>query len=115
MHPVYDKNFNISGGKYLKATMVKKPGSDPLNPDYYTPADFSIGSIISVFGQRFRITGADLYVYRYMQSNPEKFPPEVVENMRNYMFNMGYLKDDVKDQMEDTCEEEKKKMRDAIG
>lgn len=86
-----------------------------MNPDYYTPADFYIGAVITVFGQRFKITSADLYVYRYMQSNPDKFPPNVIENIRNYMYNMGYLKDDIKDQIEDNCEEEKKRIRDAIG
>lgn len=95
--------------------MIVKPGSDPLNPEYYTPADFYIGAIITVFGQRFKIIGADLYVYRYMLANPEKFPCEVIENMRNYMFNMGFLKDDLQDQIEDNCEKEKKAKRDAIG
>ncbi|KAJ8980307.1 hypothetical protein NQ317_005228 [Molorchus minor] len=102
------RNSGIWGGKYLMSTMLVKPGSDRLNPDYYTPADFYIGAIITVFEQRFKIVGADLYVYRYMQANPHKFPCEVIENMRNYMFNKGYLKDDVDDQLKDNQDAERK-------
>lgn len=95
----------------MKATLIQKPGTDPLNPDYYTPADFYIGAIVTVFQQHFKITGADLYVYRYMQANPQKFPCEVIENMQKYMFNMGYLKEDLEDRVEDNQETERK----AIG
>ncbi|XP_060518846.1 EF-hand domain-containing protein 1-like isoform X2 [Cylas formicarius] len=102
------KNSGIIGGKYLRNTLLAKPGSDPLNPDLYTPADFYIGAIIIVFGQRFKITGADLYVYRYMQENCSKFPCEVIENMRNYMCGRGYLKDDIDDLIKDNLAEEKK-------
>ncbi|KAL3282731.1 hypothetical protein HHI36_005902 [Cryptolaemus montrouzieri] len=108
-------NSGIIGGKYLRATHLVKPGSDPLDPTYYTPGDFYIGAVITVFQQRFIITGADLYVYRYMQANPEKFPCCVIENMRNYMFHKGYLKEDIKDQIQESLEQEKKEERDAIG
>ncbi|XP_057671863.1 EF-hand domain-containing protein 1-like [Diorhabda carinulata] len=101
------KNSGILGGKYLQSTLLKKPGSDPLNPDYYSPVDFYIGAVISVFNQRFTIVGADLHVYRYMESNPGKFPCEVIENIRNYMFDKGYLKDDVEDQMKENIESER--------
>ncbi|XP_018577445.1 EF-hand domain-containing protein 1-like isoform X2 [Anoplophora glabripennis] len=102
------RNSGILGGKYLRSTYLIKPGSDPLNPDYYTAADFYIGAIITVFQQRFKIIGADLYVYRYMQANAGKFPCEVIENMRNYMFNKGYLKDDVEDTIQDNLDNERK-------
>ncbi|KAJ8960736.1 hypothetical protein NQ318_020029, partial [Aromia moschata] len=102
------RNSGILGGKYLKSTLLVKPGSDPLNPDYYTPADFYIGAVVTVFEQRFRIVGADLYVYRYMQANPHKFPCEVIENVRNYMFNMGYLRGDVDDRMKENQDAERK-------
>nr|XP_022908102.1 EF-hand domain-containing protein 1-like isoform X1 [Onthophagus taurus] len=109
------RNSGIVGGKYLSPNLLQKPGSDPLDPSYYTPADFYIGAVIEIFKQRFIIIGADLFVYRYMQANPEKFPCEVIENMRNYMYKEGLLKDDIDDQVEDNKESEKKKMRDAIG
>ncbi|KAK9872960.1 hypothetical protein WA026_020309 [Henosepilachna vigintioctopunctata] len=108
-------NSGIIGGKYLKSTYLVKPGSDPLDPTYYTPGDFYIGAVITVFQQRFVINGADLYVYRYMQANPEKFPCCVIENIRNYMYNKGYLEDDIKDQIQESLEQEKKEQIDAIG
>lgn len=107
--------FPFPGGKYLRATHLVKPGSDPLDPAYYTPGDFYIGAVVTVFQQRFIVTGADLYVYRYMQANPEKFPCCVIENMRNYMFGKGYLKEDINDQIQESLEQEKKEERDAIG
>ncbi|KAG5888287.1 hypothetical protein JTB14_006674 [Gonioctena quinquepunctata] len=109
------KNSGIIGGKYLRSTLLVKPGSDPLNPDYYTPADFYIGATITVFQQRFKLVGADLYVYRYMEANSSKFPCEVIESMRNYMFNKGYLKDDVEDQLKDNLESERKWDLDTKG
>lgn len=50
-----------------------------------------------------------------MQSNSEKFPSEVMENMRNHMFNSGFLTEDVDDQMEKELQDQKKDDRDAIG
>ncbi|CAG9854239.1 unnamed protein product [Phyllotreta striolata] len=100
------KNSGIMGGMYLRPTLLVKPGSERLNPDYYTPVDFYIGATITVFNQRFKIIGADLYVYRYMEANPDKFPAEVVENMRNYMFKKGYLKYDVDDKIKEIVENE---------
>lgn len=46
------KNSGILGGNYLRSTLLNKPGSDPLNPELYTAADFYIGATILVFGQR---------------------------------------------------------------
>lgn len=57
---------------------------------------------------RFVITGADLYVYRYMVENSSKFPCEVIENMRNWMFKQGYLKGDLEDLVKDSLEGTKK-------
>ncbi|XP_030757302.1 uncharacterized protein LOC115883129 [Sitophilus oryzae] len=102
------RNSGIIGGKYLRSTLLVKPGSDPLNPDLYTPVDFYIGALIVVYSQRFIITGADLYVYRYMQENSSKFPCEVIENMRNWMFQQGHLKDDIDDLVKDKFEAERK-------
>lgn len=79
----------------IRDSYLQKPGSHPYNPEFYTPADFSIGAVVIVNAHRFIITGADLQVYRYMQANPEKFPNEVIDNVRNYMFNQGFLKDDL--------------------
>lgn len=69
--------------------------------------------MISIFKQRFIIVGADLYVYRYMMANNDKFPPEIIENLRNYMFNKGYLKYDVDDKMKEIVESENKWDEDA--
>jgi hypothetical protein len=62
------------------------------------------GAVITVFTQRFIITGADLFVYHYMQTNPEKFPQHVIDNIRNYMIKMGHLEEDITDS---ACEVEK--------
>ncbi|XP_066261750.1 EF-hand domain-containing protein 1-like [Euwallacea similis] len=102
------KNSGIPGGKYLRSTLLAKPDSDPLTPEFYTAGDFYIGATIIVFGQRFIITGADLYVYRYMIENCSKFSCESIENMRNWMCNQGYLKNDFDNVVKDDLEAIKK-------
>uniref|UniRef100_A0A1B6KML1 DM10 domain-containing protein n=1 Tax=Graphocephala atropunctata TaxID=36148 RepID=A0A1B6KML1_9HEMI len=93
-------NSGFIAGRFLKAMCLSKPGSDPDNPEFYTPADFNVGSIVNVFGHRFRITGADLAVYRYMEANPEKFTSEAVHSMRAHMVRLGLLNEEIKDRAE---------------
>lgn len=50
---------------------------------------------MNVFKHRFKIIGCDLYVYRYMSANPDKFPREVIDNVRNYHMAQGNLKDEL--------------------
>ena len=42
----HQRNSGIIGGKFLEATRIPKPGSDPEFPEYYGPADLAIGSMI---------------------------------------------------------------------
>jgi len=62
-----------------------------------------------VFTQRFIITGADLFVYHYMQTNPEKFPPHIIDNIGKYMIKVGHLKEDAADRVHEMQEEEEHK------
>lgn len=43
-----------------------------------------------------------------MEANASKFPCEVIENLRNYMYSKGYLKADVEDQVKENLENERK-------
>ncbi|XP_052753824.1 EF-hand domain-containing protein 1-like [Galleria mellonella] len=90
------RNSGIREGKFLKPMRLQMPDSDPNFPTYYTPDKFYIGAIVPVFKHRFKIIGCDLYVYRYMSANPEKFPQEVIDNVRNYHMREGNLKDELK-------------------
>ncbi|XP_022194129.2 EF-hand domain-containing protein 1 [Nilaparvata lugens] len=95
-------NSGIKGGKFLSSMLLPKPGcfhSD--NPEYYSPADFGLGSIINVFGHRFIITGADLMVYHYMQANVEKFTADMIESYRSHFTKLGILKSDYDNQVSD--------------
>ncbi|KAI8429918.1 hypothetical protein MSG28_000389 [Choristoneura fumiferana] len=89
------RNSGINEGKFLKAMLLETPESDPSFPTYYTPDRFYIGAIVPVFKHRFRIIGCDLFVYRYMSANPDKFPREVIDNVRNYHMAQGNLKDEL--------------------
>lgn len=55
---------------------------------------------MDVFGHRFKITGADLAVYRYMEANPEKFSSEAMNCMRTHMVRQGLLNEEIKDRAE---------------
>jgi hypothetical protein len=63
------------------------------------------GAVVTVFTQRFIITGADLFVYHYMQTNPEKFPPHITDNIRKYMIKVGHLKENSADHVHEMEEE----------
>ncbi|KAJ2946387.1 hypothetical protein O0L34_g12431 [Tuta absoluta] len=89
------RNSGRREGRFLKSMKLQLPDSDPNFPTYYTPDKFFIGAVIPVFKHRFKIVGCDLFVYRYMSSNPDKFPQEVIDNVRNYHMREGNLKEEL--------------------
>ncbi|XP_022820957.1 EF-hand domain-containing protein 1-like [Spodoptera litura] len=89
------RNSGIREGQFLKSMKLETPESDHNFPTYFTPERFYIGATVPVFKHRFRIIGCDLFVYRYMTANPEKFPQEVIDNVRNYHMREGNLKDEL--------------------
>jgi hypothetical protein len=44
-----------------------------------------------------------------MQTNPEKFPPHIIDNIRKYMIKLGHLKEDTADHVHEMEEEEEHK------
>ncbi|KYM99290.1 EF-hand domain-containing protein 1 [Cyphomyrmex costatus] len=82
-------------GCFLSSRLIPKPSTEKNNLEYYTPQDLFIGECINVFSHRFIITGADLFVYRYVDANRDKFCQKVLENLRNYFLRQGMLQDDV--------------------
>lgn len=85
MITIYEKaqrNSGIIGGKFLARTRVSKPGSVIDSPEFYTPADFSIGAAIEVFKHRFVITDADEYVLKYLETNIGKIPLSTINSIR---------------------------------
>ncbi|CAH1403259.1 unnamed protein product [Nezara viridula] len=133
IHEIRQRNSGFVGGRFLKHSLVPKPGTNPDNPEYFSPHDFRLdvgllmmagsesdgplsvsvkkrlrrteprwtecnaGAIIEVYGHRFRITGVDLAVYRYMEANPEKFTPEMLKEARRHLVREGHLTEDIKD------------------
>ncbi|XP_014275455.1 EF-hand domain-containing protein 1 [Halyomorpha halys] len=97
IHEIRQRNSGFVGGRFLKHSLVPKPGTNPDNPEYFSPHDFRLGAIIEVYGRRFRITGVDLAVYRYMEANPEKFSPEMLTEARRHLVREGHLTEDIKD------------------
>lgn len=61
---------------------IAKPGSTAEKPVYYGPADFSLGSMIEVFGNRFIITDADAFVIKFLEANRDQFPEELIQCWR---------------------------------
>lgn len=90
------RNSGRREGCFLRATLVPKPKTGRDDPEYYTPQDFYIGAKINIFNHYFIITGTDLFVYRYIETNPEKFPLEVRNSIRNYLVKQNLLSDDIK-------------------
>lgn len=101
-----DNSGNL-GGRFLSPMKIVKPGSNPDDPVYYTAKDLYIGAILHVFSHRFKITSADLYVYRYMQNYPETFSPETIQSVRDYLLLQGHLKEDLAEAIEKEVLEQK--------
>ncbi|CAH8447582.1 unnamed protein product [Dicrocoelium dendriticum] len=76
------RNSGFPGGTYLKRARIAKPGSSVESPVYYGPADFSLGSRIEVFGNRFIITDADAYVIKFLEANRNQFSDELIHCWR---------------------------------
>lgn len=84
-------NSGRKGGTFLSSRQIKKPGSSTERPEYYGPEDFFIGTRINAFNHYFIITGADLFVYRHIEANAEKFSENLKNNMKNYFLQLGLL------------------------
>lgn len=109
------RNSGFREGTFLRSMKLQTPDSDPNFPTYFTPEKFYIGAIVPIFKHRFRIIGCDLFVYRYMSANPEKFPPEVIDNVRNYHLREGNLKDELEEAIQDQQLAEKRAELAKIG
>lgn len=86
MISIYEKptrNTGIIGGKFLEKTQIPKPGSTVEEPDFYSPADFAIGSTVEVFSHRFVLTDADRYVLTYLESVASQIPCHTLDSLRN--------------------------------
>ncbi|XP_011138125.1 EF-hand domain-containing protein 1 isoform X2 [Harpegnathos saltator] len=90
------RNSGRREGSFLSSRLIPKlrPATGKDDPLYYTPEDLFIGARINVFNHRFVITGADLFVYRYVEANRDKFCEEVRENLRDYFRQQGLLRDE---------------------
>jgi len=110
------KSEDRSVKKFLKAIHVPKPTKEvnPEDPELWSPVDFYVGATITIFSRRFVITGADLAVYRYMQANPNKFPPAVIDNIRNYVVSSGFLRDEINDETKNIMKEEGRECLDVV-
>ncbi|XP_077288107.1 EF-hand domain-containing protein 1-like [Arctopsyche grandis] len=83
-------NSGLSGGRFSGPSKLPVPGCG--FGTHYTPEMFYIGAIIIVKNHKLRIVSADLFVYNYMMENRDKFPSEIVENLRQYHLQCGNLK-----------------------
>lgn len=104
---VASQNSGIQAGRFLCPMRLIKPESNPDDPVYYTAKDLFIGATLHVFSHRFKITSADLYVYRYMQNYPEKFSSENILSVRDYLLLQGHLKEDLAEAIEREVLEQK--------
>lgn len=88
------RNSGHRGGCFLAAMLVPKSKIYRADTDndqvvYYTPEDFFIGAEINIFNHRFVITGADLFVLKYVEANRDKFSTYVADNIKNYFDNQA--------------------------
>uniref|UniRef100_A0A1A7X660 EF-hand domain (C-terminal) containing 1 n=1 Tax=Iconisemion striatum TaxID=60296 RepID=A0A1A7X660_9TELE len=75
-------NSGFIGGRFLEKTRVPKPGSSVENPEFYSPSDFAIGATVEVFGHRFVLVDAALYVLKYLESISSEIPTHTLDSLR---------------------------------
>lgn len=51
--------------------------------------------MLTIHSHRFKITSADLYVYRHMKENPELFSDTAIAGVRDFLLSNGHLKVEV--------------------
>lgn len=93
------RNAGVIGGKYLRPCRIPKPGTDPQNPIYYSPADFAIGAVVKFFEHRFEIINCDRHVLERLEKDPHFWPKATLDSIRQLHSKT--------DPMQDITEEEK--------
>ncbi|XP_014297074.2 EF-hand domain-containing protein 1 [Microplitis demolitor] len=113
------RNSGHRGGCFLAAMLVPKSriyraDSDDEDVTYYTPEDFYIGAEINIFNHRFLITGADLFVLKYVEGNRDKFPAHVVDNIKSYFENKKISGADGICDARDNCDAKEPQLKEPI-
>eukprot|EP01147_Barroeca_monosierra_P010765 gene10765-2852_t len=67
------------GGKFLESTKIRKPESDPHNPDYYGDFDLYPGMKLEVYGRTFVLDDCDEFVLKFISQNAHMYPQEVLD------------------------------------
>ncbi|XP_066601113.1 EF-hand domain-containing family member C2-like [Prorops nasuta] len=70
------RNSGFSRSYFQTKRKVPLPGQNLFSssePKYYKPEDFYIGARVNLFGFHFELLSADVYTFRYMEINHEKF------------------------------------------
>ncbi|XP_020289253.1 EF-hand domain-containing family member C2-like isoform X2 [Pseudomyrmex gracilis] len=71
------RNSGFVRSMFQKRMPVMIPGQDVFTskkPKYYKPQDFYVGACVNLGNFLFKITSADVYALRYMESHCDKFP-----------------------------------------
>ncbi|CAL9695948.1 unnamed protein product [Knipowitschia caucasica] len=82
IHEKPTRNSGMMGGKFLQKARIPKPGSSSDSPQFYSPADFAIGSVVEVFSHRFVLVDADRHVLTFLESIQSQVPTKTLESLR---------------------------------
>jgi hypothetical protein len=74
---VTDPNSGWKGGKFLERNRHK----NPVNGQFYTEKDLTIGTLLILNSFKFRLLECDEYTEKYMEENPEDFPQAQFSNI----------------------------------
>ncbi|XP_011487801.1 EF-hand domain-containing family member C2 isoform X2 [Oryzias latipes] len=66
------KSSGMPGGKFLRRSVVKKPGQSKPS-ERYTAQDLYVGAELHISGQTFMLVNADEYTLKYMEQHAEEF------------------------------------------
>lgn len=71
------RNSGRVAGKIVQRVKLKNPrsgGGAPEAERYFVPQDFYVGAVVDIFANRYLLTDADEYAFRYMEDHRDEFP-----------------------------------------
>ncbi|XP_078736355.1 EF-hand domain-containing family member C2 [Lampetra fluviatilis] len=72
------RNSGVVSGRFLERGAVERPGQPRVGataaPARFLAPDLHVGSVVTLHGRTLRLTGADRYTLRYMETHRDQFP-----------------------------------------
>ncbi|XP_025415429.1 EF-hand domain-containing protein 1-like [Sipha flava] len=84
------KNSGFLKGRIIAPTRLRKPGTKVEENQFFGPKDFAIGAELRIRGITYKIIDMDLWTYKYMIENKDKFTEEAINGAKQLFETNGF-------------------------